>query len=151
MSFAGGIADLYREVILDHSRSPRNFGQLDAANRQADGFNPLCGDRLKLFLEVNDGTIRQAAFVGDGCAISTASASLLTEALRGLSEQDAVALSERFREMASGELDAEDADLGKLAALAGVRDYPMRVKCATLAWHALLAALAQSGETVHTE
>lgn len=151
MSFGGGFADLYREVILDHSRSPRNFGRLEAANREADGFNPLCGDRLKLFLEVEDGAVRQASFVGDGCAISTASASLLTEALRGLPEAEALDLADRFRRMASGDLDPEDAALGKLSALAGVRAYPMRVKCATLAWHTLRAAIRQTGETTRTE
>lgn len=143
------VRDLYREVILDHSRSPRNFGQLDDANRQSDGFNPLCGDRLRLFLRVEDGLVRHASFRGDGCAISTASASLLTEALRGLPEAEARALAARFIALVSGDGDADS--LGKLTAFAGVRDYPARVKCATLAWHTLRAALDQSGATATTE
>ena len=150
-SLGGGLADLYREVILDHSRSPRNRGALDAANRRADGFNPLCGDRLRLFLHVEDGAVRQASFLGDGCAISTASASLLTEALRGQTQQEALELVERFRAMVSGETDPDSADLGKLTVFAGVRDYPARVKCATLAWHTLRSALLQTGETAQTE
>lgn len=147
----GALRDLYREVILDHSRRPRNFGAMDGANRQSDGFNPLCGDRLRLFLQVEDGAVRQASFEGDGCAISTASASLLTEATRGLPEDRALELVERFRSMVSGESEPNEEALGKLTVFAGVRDYPTRVKCATLAWHTLRAALEGSGETVHTE
>ena len=145
------LRDLYREVILDHSRRPRNFGAMDAANRQSDGFNPLCGDRLRLFLLVEDGAVRQASFVGDGCAISTASASLLTEAARGLPEKEALKLVESFRSMVSGEGEPTGESLGKLTVFQGVRDYPTRVKCATLAWHTLRAAIEQSGETVKTE
>ena len=145
------LRDLYREVILDHSRRPRNYGAMDAANRQSDGFNPLCGDQLRLFLQVEDGAVRQASFVGDGCAISTASASLLTEAARGLPEEAALELVENFRRMVSGEGESNGEALGKLAVFAGVRDYPTRVKCATLAWHTLRAAIEQSGETVKTE
>ena len=145
------LRDLYREVILDHSRRPRNYGPMDAANRQSDGFNPLCGDRLRLFLLVEDGAVRQASFVGDGCAISTASASLLTEAARGLPEEEALELVENFRGMVAGESEADGESLGKLTVFAGVRDYPTRVKCATLAWHTLRAAIEQSGETVKTE
>ena len=149
-----GLRDLYREVILDHSRSPRNYGAMDAANRQSDGFNPLCGDRLRLFLMVEDGVVKQASFVGDGCAISTASASLLTESLRGLPEDEALRLMEKFRSMVSGETKPDDEDLedlGKLTVFAGVRDYPTRVKCATLAWHTLRAAIEQTQETARTE
>ena len=145
------LRDLYREVILDHSRRPRNYGAMDAANRQSDGFNPLCGDRLRLFLRVEDGVVTQASFVGDGCAISTASASLLTEATRGRAEGDALQLAESFRNMVSGKREPAEAALGKLTVFAGVRDYPTRVKCATLAWHTLRAAIEQSGETVKTE
>lgn len=145
------LRDLYREVILDHSRRPRNYGAMDAANRQSDGFNPLCGDRLRLFLLVEDGAVRQASFVGDGCAISTASASLLTEAARGLHEAEALTLVETFRDMVSGEGEPDGESLGKLTVFAGVREYPTRVKCATLAWHTLRAAIEQSGETVKTE
>jgi nitrogen fixation NifU-like protein len=145
------LRDLYREVILDHSRRPRNYGAMDAANRQSDGFNPLCGDRLRLFLRVEDGTVTQASFVGDGCAISTASASLLTEAMRGRAEDDALQLVDDFRSMVSGESEPDDEALGKLTVFAGVRDYPTRVKCATLAWHTLRAAIERSAETVRTE
>lgn len=145
------LRDLYREVILDHSRRPRNYGAMDAANRQSDGFNPLCGDRLRLFLQVEDGAVRQASFVGDGCAISTASASLLTEAMRGRPEGDALELVESFRKMVSGESEPDATALGKLTVFAGVRDYPTRVKCATLAWHTLRAAIERSDETVKTE
>jgi len=145
------LRDLYREVILDHSRRPRNYGAMDAANRQSDGFNPLCGDRLRLFLRVEDGAVRQASFVGDGCAISTASASLLTEAARGLPVEEALTLVESFRRMVAGEGEPNGEALGKLAVFQGVRDYPTRVKCATLAWHTLRAAIEQSGETVKTE
>ena len=148
---SGAVRDLYREVILDHSRRPRNYGAMDAANRQSDGFNPLCGDRLRLFLRVEDGAVRRASFVGDGCAISTASASLLTEALRDLPEARALELVERFRGMVSGETEPDEEDLGKLTVFAGVRDYPARVKCATLAWHTLRAAIEKSGETARTE
>ncbi len=152
ISPGGGLADLYREVILDHSRSPRNRGEMAEANRQADGFNPLCGDRLRLFLRVDaDDAVREASFVGDGCAISTASASLLTEALRGRSQEEALDLIRRFRAMVSGETEPGDPALGKLAVFAGVRDYPTRVKCATLAWHTLKAALLKTGETARTE
>ena len=145
------LRDLYREVILDHSRRPRNYGAMDAANRQSDGFNPLCGDRLRLFLQVEDGAVRQASFVGDGCAISTASASLLTEMMRGRPEDEALRLVEDFRSMVSGEREPDDEALGKLTVFAGVRDYPTRVKCATLAWHTLRAAIEQTAETVKTE
>ena len=145
------LRDLYREVILDHSRRPRNYGAMAAANRQSDGFNPLCGDRLRLFLQVEDGTVQKASFVGDGCAISTASASLLTEAMRGLPESQALQLVENFRSMVSGENEPDEETLGKLTVFAGVRDYPMRVKCATLAWHTLRSAIAKTGETVKTE
>ena len=145
------LRDLYREVILDHSRRPRNFGAMDAANRQSDGFNPLCGDRLRLFLLVEDGAVRQASFVGDGCAISTASASLLTEAMHGRPEDEALQLVERFRSMVSGESEPDEEALGKLTVFAGIRDYPTRVKCATLAWHTLRAAIKQSQEAVKTE
>ena len=147
----GAVRDLYREVILDHSRRPRNFGTLADANRRSDGFNPLCGDRLRLFLRVEDGIVRHASFRGDGCAISTASASLLTEALRDLPETEARALASRFVALVSGEDGSEGGALGKLTVFAGVRDYPARVKCATLAWHTLRAALDESGETATTE
>lgn len=156
MSVVGAeLRDLYREVILDHSRKPRNYGALEGANRTADGFNPLCGDRLRLFLRVEDGVVEQAAFTGEGCAISTASASLLTETLPGREEANALELVEAFRRLASGEEGAGEAEpggaLGKLSVFSGVRDYPARVKCATLAWHTLRAALEESGAVASTE
>ena len=132
--------ELYQEVILDHTRRPRNFGRLAAANRRASGDNPLCGDRLDLELEVRDGRIQDVAFQGAGCAISTASASLMTEAVKGRPLAEVEALAERFHTLMTGEGPAGE-ELGKLAALSGVRAYPMRVKCATLAWHTLRAAL----------
>lgn len=158
MSVVGAeLRDLYREVILDHSRKPRNYGALEGANRTADGFNPLCGDRLRLFLRVEDGVVEQAAFTGEGCAISTASASLLTETLPGREEANALELVEAFRRLASGEEGAGEGEaepggaLGKLSVFSGVRDYPARVKCATLAWHTLRAALEESGAVASTE
>lgn len=156
---AAELRELYREVILDHSRRPRNYGDLEGANRSADGFNPLCGDRLRLHLRVEDGVVRGAAFTGQGCAISTASASLLTEMIRGREEAGALRLVEAFRRLASGEEPpgseggaGEPAeDLGKLGVFAGVRDYPARVKCATLAWHTLRSAIAEDGKVASTE
>ena len=142
--------ELYQEVILDHTRRPRNFGRLAAANRRASGDNPLCGDRLDLELEVRDGRIQDVAFQGAGCAISTASASLMTEAVKGRPLAEVQALAERFHTLMTGEGPAGE-ELGKLAALSGVREYPMRVKCATLAWHTLRSALAGAGATVTTE
>ena len=152
---AAELRDLYQEVILDHGRRPRNYGALEGANRTADGFNPLCGDRLRLFLRVEGGVVAEAAFTGEGCAISTASASLLTEALPGREETNALELVEAFRRLASGEEEAGDGEngvaLGKLSVFSGVRDYPARVKCATLAWHTLRAALEESGAVATTE
>ena len=145
------LRDLYQEVIIDHGRRPRNFGPLPEASHQAEGFNPLCGDRLTLQLQVVDGVIRDARFEGAGCAISTASASLMTEALRGRSASDAEALFASFHAMLTGEGQVADAALGKLEVLAGVREFPIRIKCATLAWHTLLAALHEEERPVTTE
>lgn len=132
--------DLYRDVILDHNRRPRNFGPLEAADASAEGVNPLCGDRLTLRLRLSDDTIRDIRFEGQGCAISTASASLMTEAVKGKSRDEALALFDRVHRLLTD--DAADAeDLGKLAALSGVREYPARVKCASLCWHTLASAL----------
>ncbi len=143
--------DLYQEVIVDHGRRPRNFGPLPGANHRAEGFNPLCGDHLTLQLQVVDGVIRDARFEGAGCAISTASASLMTEALKGRGTSDAEALFASFHAMLTGERQAADAALGKLEVLAGVREFPTRIKCATLAWHTLLAALREECRPVTTE
>lgn len=145
------LRNLYQEVIVDHSRRPRNFGPLPAANRQAEGFNPLCGDRLNLHLQVVGETIREARFEGVGCAISTASASLLTEALKNCPVADAEALFASFHAMLTGERQASDRPLGKLEVLAGVREFPGRIKCAMLAWHTLRAALQQAEQPVSTE
>lgn len=146
------LRDLYQEVIFDHNRNPRNFRVIDDADRKMDGFNPLCGDRLTLYLKMDGDVIQDASFQGSGCAISTASVSLMTEIIKGMTEQDAEALFKKFHDMTTGK--AEDLQLealGKLAVLAGVREYPARVKCATLAWHTLDAALKNQHTPVSTE
>ena len=135
------LSDLYQEVILDHNRRPRNFHALADASHTAEGYNPLCGDRLTLYLKVTDGLISDVAFEGAGCAISKASASMMTDCVKGCPVADANLLFERFRRMVTTPTDCEVEDLGKLSALAGVREFPARVKCASLAWHALKAAL----------
>ncbi len=147
------LRDLYQEVILDHTKHPRNFGTLEHATHRAQGHNPLCGDQLALFVEVADDRLRDLRFAGRGCAISTASASLLTEALKGRTTAEAHALFERFHATVTSPSDepVDVASLGKLAVLAGVREFPMRVKCASLAWHTLEAALARRAEPVSTE
>ena len=144
------LTDLYQEVILDHNRKPRNFGPLPGANRIAKGDNPLCGDQLQVQLRVQEGRIVGVAFEGHGCAISTASASLMTEAVKGKSVEEAEALFTKVHELLTGD-GLPDEELGKLQALVGVREYPMRVKCATLSWHTLHTALADPGGTVSTE
>jgi nitrogen fixation NifU-like protein len=135
------LSDLYQEVILDHNKRPRNFRVLDHPSHQAEGYNPLCGDRLTLYLEVNGGVVTDVGFQGSGCAISRASASLMTDAVRGRPVDEVRALFERFHRMVTTAPDQTVDDLGKLSALAGVRQFPMRVKCASLAWHTLKAAL----------
>ncbi len=146
------LRELYQEVILDHNRRPRNFGPLPGANHNAEGVNPLCGDHLTLHVEVEDGRIRGVSFEGAGCAISRASASLMTDAVKGKTVEEAERLFEQFRQMlVSGTGDPVEAGLGKLGVLCGVREFPSRVKCASLAWHTLHAALASVEETVTTE
>jgi nitrogen fixation protein NifU and related proteins len=149
------LRDLYQETIFDHYRRPRNSHALPLANRRAEGHNPLCGDRITVYLVIEEGVVKDAGFEGVGCAIATASASLMTEALKGRTEAEVEALFERFHAMATAPADqppADDARLGKLAVLAGVREFPARIKCATLAWHTLRAALRDdSGATVSTE
>ncbi|HEY6552034.1 MAG TPA: SUF system NifU family Fe-S cluster assembly protein [Vicinamibacteria bacterium] len=135
------LRDLYQEVILDHNRTPRNFGKLENANREAEGHNPLCGDRVRVSLHVEDDRIEGIAFQGSGCAISTASASLMTEALKGRTVEEARRLFHGFHDLLTAGGNADD--LGKLAVFSGVREYPIRIKCATLAWHAFQAALDQ--------
>jgi nitrogen fixation NifU-like protein len=146
------LRELYQEVIIDHSKRPRNFHKLEEPDRTAVGHNPLCGDKLALYLNVRDGIIQDAAFQGAGCAISTASASMMTEQVKGKSVEEANALFVRFQEMVMAPpdqpLDAEE--LGKLQVFAGVREFPARVKCATLAWHTIHAAL-QGEEEISTE
>ena len=144
------LQELYQEVILDHSRQPRNFGCPGGANREAHGDNPLCGDRVTVYLVVEDGVVKDIGFDGRGCAISMASASLMTEAVKGKTEEEACAIFARFHELVTLD-DADGEDLDKLNVLAGVRAYPIRVKCATLPWHTLTAAMNQSKDMATTE
>jgi nitrogen fixation NifU-like protein len=141
--------DLYEQVILDHNRKPRNLGLPVGCNREAHGFNPLCNDEFTVYLTIEDGIVKDAGFAGAGCAISTASASLMTEAVKGLSIEQADALFESIRQLLTG--DPPSGEVGKLRVLAGVCEYPMRVKCATLAWHTLHAALHADTRLVSTE
>ena len=145
------LKDLYREVVLDHNRSPRNFGRLEPADAEAHGHNPLCGDRLHLTLRVSDDRLADLRFEGQGCAISVASASLMSEAVKGRSRADIERLYEQVHAMLTGRAQTPAADLGKLAALAGVAEFPARVKCASLCWHTLHAALEHASRTVSTE
>jgi nitrogen fixation protein NifU and related proteins len=137
--------ELYRDVILDHNRRPRNFGDLKAADANAEGFNPMCGDRLTLRLKLAGDTISDIRFEGSGCAISTASASLMTEAVKGKTRAAALALFDRVHQLLTDDAAPPADELGKLAALSGVRQYPARVKCASLCWHTLSAALHSTG------
>ncbi len=144
------LKELYREVIVDHTKSPRNYHELEQNNRMAEGYNPLCGDRVTIYLLMEEGVIKDISFIGSGCAISTASASLMTEELKGMTEAEAQILFKKFHVLVT-ETPEEENDLGKLDVLAGVREFPARVKCATLAWHTLLSALKQEDSTVSTE
>lgn len=146
------LAALYRDLIIDHNKSPRNFRELEPPRTEAEGYNPLCGDRLTVYVRLADGRIADVAFQGSGCAISIASASLMTEALRGKALEEARALFERMRDLLTdGNTEPEADELGKLGALSGVRAYPSRVKCATLPWHTLQSALAGGDAPVTTE
>lgn len=145
------LRDLYQEVIFDHYRRPRNRGALPGASHEAEGYNPLCGDRVKVHVRVDDGVVREVSFEGEGCAISTASASLMTEALQGRRVDEIGPLFSSFHAMVTGEAGGPQAQLGKLEVLAGVREFPARVKCATLAWHTLKAALDRHHGHVSTE
>lgn len=147
------VRDLYQQVVLDHNRSPRNFKKLPNANRTAEGTNPLCGDQITLYLVVSDDVIEDVGFQGTGCAISQASASLMTAAVKGKTKDEAEALFRAFHAMVTGGsiAGADQQALGKLVALSGVRQFPVRVKCANLPWHTLHEALAGSGGTVSTE
>jgi nitrogen fixation NifU-like protein len=141
------LTDLYQEVILDHNRRPRNFRPVAGASHTAEGYNPLCGDRLTLYLKVDGETIADIGFEGAGCAISKASASMMTDALKGRSVGEARALFERFHRMVTTPPDQPIEDLGKLSSLGGVREFPVRVKCASLAWHTLKAAMSRAPRT----
>jgi nitrogen fixation NifU-like protein len=149
------LRELYQEVILDHSKRPRNLRELPGATNHAEGYNPLCGDRATVYLTLEGDVVKDLSFVGKGCSISTASASMMTEALRGKTRAEVDALFERFHALVTAPPDTarENAaeDLGKLKVFAGVCEFPARVKCASLAWHTLKAALAGEGQTVKTE
>ncbi len=146
------LRELYQEVILDHNKHPRNFGEIEGADRHAEGYNPLCGDRLTVYLNLEKDVITEVAFQGSGCAISKASASLMTDAVKGKTVAEARLLFDRFHAMITNSANENsESQVGKLAVLAGVRDYPMRVKCAILAWHALRAAVDEINQSVSTE
>ncbi len=146
------LTDLYRDVIVDHNKSPRNFRKIDPADRHAEGFNPLCGDKLKLYLKMNGERIEDISFEGTGCAISVASASMMTEFLKGKTEAEAQALFAQVHGLLTDDFANVDTEqLGKIVALAGVRQFPLRVKCASLCWHALTAALNDKSHAVSTE
>jgi len=146
------LSELYQQVILDHNKKPRNFGKLDAANHSAEGFNPLCGDQLTVYLNLEHDTVKGVAFEGSGCAISKAAASMMTQAVKGKSKADVEHLFQEFHSMVTGELNEETEanSLGNLKIFAGVREFPVRVKCATLPWHTLHAALNKEDQ-VSTE
>ena len=145
------LSELYQEVILDHNRKPRNFQKVADANRTAEGFNPLCGDQIHLYVKLEGDRIRDIGFQGSGCAISRASASLMTSALKGKSAGEAEELFQRFHRLVTTDEAADPEALGKLAVFSGVREFPARVKCASLAWHTLRAALRGTQDKVSTE
>jgi nitrogen fixation NifU-like protein len=146
------LSELYQQVILDHNKKPRNFHKLESANYSAEGYNPLCGDQLTVYLNLDQDLVKEVAFEGSGCAISKASASMMTQAVKGKSKEQAENLFKEFHSMVTGELDeeAQENSLGNLKIFAGVREFPVRVKCATLPWHTLHAALNKQ-EQVSTE
>ena len=145
------LKDLYQEVILDHNRNPRNCYIMDGASCTADGHNPLCGDTVKVYLRIEDGIIEEISFQGQGCAICTASTSLMTESVRGKTVEEAQGLFDEFHQMLTGVAEEQGLELGKLQVFEGVREYPVRVKCATLAWHTLNAAMEEKDEKTTTE
>jgi len=144
------VDDLYQDLILDHSKHPRNCHAMADANRNAEGYNPLCGDKLKLYVKMEGDVVKDASFLGSGCAISTASASLMTESLKGKTRDEALKLLDKFHDLLTTDTPVTK-DLGKLVVFCGVRDYPARVKCATLAWHTLKSALNGAADPVSTE
>src|SRR5947209_14263200 len=146
------LSELYQAVILDHNKKPRNFHRLENANRTAEGYNPLCGDHLNVYLHVEDDQVKEVSFEGSGCAISKASASMMTQSVKGKTRAEAETLFDRFHKLVTGQLaNGRRAELGKLAVFSGVSEFPVRVKCATLAWHALHAAMHRKEEAVSTE
>ncbi|MGH9431490.1 MAG: Fe-S cluster assembly sulfur transfer protein SufU [Terriglobia bacterium] len=147
------LRDLYQEVVIDHSKHPRNFRKLEGANLSAQGYNPLCGDRVTVYVKFQDGRVQDIAFEGSGCAISTASTSIMTEALKGKTKVEAEALFEVFHDLVTGvyEPKAGSPGLGKLQVFSKVSDYPVRVKCATLAWHTMRSALEGTVNVISTE
>lgn len=145
------LRELYQDVILEHSKAPRNYRELQSASHHAEGYNPLCGDHFTVYLHMEGGKIHDVSFQGSGCAISKASASMMTQAIKGKSREEAAAIFERFHELVTGHGTAENEVLGKLAAFAGVCEFPVRVKCATLAWHTLQAALEGKQDKITTE
>jgi nitrogen fixation protein NifU and related proteins len=146
------LQDLYQELILDHGRRPRNFRPLDGATRSAEGYNPLCGDKVKIYVKMDGDIVKDISFEGAGCAISTASASIMTETLKGKTRAEAEELFQTFHNLVTGRQAQLDApELGKLAVFSGVSEFPIRVKCATLSWHTLRAALNGAAEVISTE
>ena len=146
------LQDLYQELILDHGRRPRNFRALDGATRKAEGYNPLCGDKVKIYVKMDGDIVKDISFEGAGCAISTASASIMTETLKGKTRAEAQELFQTFHDLVTGRQAQLDApELGKLAVFSGVSEFPIRVKCATLSWHTLRAAMNGEGEVISTE
>jgi nitrogen fixation NifU-like protein len=147
------LKELYQQVILDHNKSPRNFREIENATQQAEGYNPLCGDRLDVYLIIEDGIVKDVSFKGEGCAISKASASVMTSLLKGKKIEEAEKMFEKFHDLVTGKL-GDDVDLdefGKLAVFAGVQEFPVRVKCASLAWHTMMNALQNKDKKVTTE
>ena len=151
MSDVRELRELYQEVILEHSKKPKNFRVIETANHKAEGFNPLCGDHFTVYVDVTDGAINDIGFQGSGCAISKASASMMTQMLKGKTEPEAEGIFTKFHDLVTGHAAGDGQELGKLAVFAGVSEFPLRVKCATLAWHALRAALKGEQEAVSTE
>jgi nitrogen fixation NifU-like protein len=147
------LRELYQQVILDHNKSPRNFREMENATQHAEGYNPLCGDHIDIYLLIEDGVVKDVSFKGEGCAISKASASLMTSILKGKTKEEAEKLFEKFHDLVTGKLgDNPNTDeLGKLAVFAGVQEFPVRVKCASLAWHTMMNALKGKQEKVTTE
>lgn len=145
------LRELYQDVILEHSKAPRNFRELAAANHKAEGYNPLCGDHFTLYVDMEGDLIRDVSFQGSGCAISKASASMMTQSVKGKTREEAGSLFEQFHKLVTGQANGNQQEIGKLAVFSGVSEFPVRVKCATLAWHTLQAALEGKQEPVSTE